>query len=943
MRKTHKLLVAVVAMVTAVFMIGCSSGLTVISTESSDVVLTGNITNYSDFVAESKENSSARTIMPSAETLGGLAWWLVYNEVGQTTKTYVKVSDNGNIALGANGSGSEGTTLTTNDLTALTDGSFKINLQRKAYQLNLYAVTADSTYDKKYQLSANHADLAKNAIIRGTSYIDLRNDSGSANFTMTSNNLEGTALAQFNVVLDKWGEKPVGKVEMEIRDFLTNEEVKTGDSPAATTKVTVEKIGWTQGTAENYGVTSYYVEYKKLLKSGIYNFFVTFYDEHNKKLFVWSDNMVVLPNRPLTEPVYISDSNPKKPEAPLYFMASYLPASLNPVEEDYEVYFEWTDQSNLEEYFVLEVINCDADDPSAAAQLYAGLDTNFINGNIGDIGGANKDNAAWDNFVDQNTAPVTVFDPHINPVQNYSMYYDTGVNPNDGGLWANNTKITLTLQMGHRYLARIKAVNSAGDSPYTYVDLAAFNTKDSDGSRKAYAPDASDETSHKPLNAAFNSDTINIYKIVYHLNGGRYVKTGETVTDPYDSAEANNYTTDDFVVYNIQDKTPRGGVAPTTDATALDYWDGFHIFEDSNSSPVAMKSKSTDFGGKLKKDDTAKDAEDDNGTNAKDEALLGGLWDDFDTNGDLKYHGLDDTNDPKTYYRDVNFGKGSLQRVEETNYHNTSNSDFRDIAAFLYWVDDPTKDPTPAAIKAQTSKYNISTGYKGFKNVELWAKYQPINDPIPAMTAYARYDDPTQYNINNQWITYKQSKTGTVAAVDDELDDKETASHALLSKYEGVYLHLALTVPKVVYVTNSDYTDTDNAPANKESFRKTEAYVLTSAYSTSNHNATDAAAISPADYAALSATDKANYTKVDWVYSLPKGVKYDSVRAIAYKPTGYEAGWSFKAAGPEAGSALTFDKIDISNWNKGQNYRVVVEAKYGKYSYKTSATFLITD
>lgn len=85
----------------------------------------------------------------------------------------------------------------------------------------------------------------------------------------------------------------------------------------------------------------------------------------------------------------------------------------------------------------------------------------------------------------------------------YGSKFSSAANYESGSLLSGNTKAQLRLELGKRYFARIRAVNDAGESDWTLVDLAT-------------AP--AEPTGTK----AFTGNTINRYRLTYFMNGGTY-------------------------------------------------------------------------------------------------------------------------------------------------------------------------------------------------------------------------------------------------------------------------------------------------------------------------------------------------------------------------------------------------------------------------------------
>ncbi len=894
MKKVIRIIVSTVFSFFALSFCSCITNVSSYYTQERE--LKSEIVNFNDYVKTNNSNheneNNSRTISADSNILSDYAFWLVYSKANEEhpERKLVKVSGTAGatVPLGTGKSDYQGT--------AITDGKFTIMMENASYNLTLYAVKYDGINYNIY--SDKEAKLRDDAVLSASSFIDLRNDSGVAEFRLASNNLPGRSTLNFDLVLDKWNKVPGGSTKIELKDMLTNESAKDYFGKSTVVYVapnSTRSDGWTPGNdgSHAYGNDSFFKNYNMVMKSGVYTLEVTYMASDNTtKLFIWSDIVIVMPNRDITSPVYIANSEPIKPAAPTGFMASFIEDSQNLNTDEYQVYFEWTDSDNYEEYFEMQLMDLTSHKDTDTTHLYA--QTNYM-GNLDDIN--------WEKYKTAHSTETVELD--FNPYERAIITDDLYLS---GGLWANNNELTLKFAFEKRYLARIRAVNTAGVSEWTYVDLRG---------------------SSSPTKHPFDSDTINMYKVIYHLNGGRY-STANDITDPY--TQAGKYTSNDFVMFGIQDRMTRNNESVT--ATGIPYWDGLHLWDSDGAGNMVSRK----MAGTLTTDASASNASDNNGTGARDNALLGGLWSKYDTDGDCDYD----------YTKDTNFGFGSLQKVMDTDYHVAGQND---IVAFKYWVDDVSKDVSEADIKAATNKYNIAGKYKGIKNLELWAKYYPIKDPHDFSETTLPYNDPKSYDLRSEWIHLNQSAVSGTHGSFSLPSNTPSDPTVGFSKTAGNYVQWRINLPTVNYLNTNAYNQLN--AGQKTVYHETEAYGLKSEASGIDNKLswTDKNVISKTEYELLPTTlvsgdanDQQDYERINYISGLPKGVVFDSITGVAYKAGSYEAIWASTITNMTQGSNVDFpEEMDVSKFESDKWYTVVFTATYGRHSYQKSVKMIITD
>lgn len=110
----------------------------------------------------------------------------------------------------------------------------------------------------------------------------------------------------------------------------------------------------------------------------------------------------------------------------------------------------------------------------------------------------------------------------------YGSKFSSAANYESGSLLSGNTKAQLRLELGKRYFARIRAVNDAGESTWTLVNLADAPAEPT-GTQK------------------FTGNTINRYRLTYFMNGGTYF------ADKTAAEAGTGGSTADIVSYHCED------------------------------------------------------------------------------------------------------------------------------------------------------------------------------------------------------------------------------------------------------------------------------------------------------------------------------------------------------------------------------------------------------
>lgn len=334
-----------------------------------------------------------------------------------------------------------------------TVGTISIPANSAVWEFTLVAVATGDA-------APTEATLKDNAVLIGYSSMDMLNGD-TAKFTLSPDNLTKEAAIAMKLYTDGW-ELPAGFTAKAGIYLLT-----TGADAGADAAPTEKDVAFTatstgEAHAVDYAIASF--------TPGTYLFKVTFEKTGSPKKFYWSDVLVVLPGKTIENAVGIPNIIGTAPTAPTAFKAGYVENSEDKFSGWYTTAFEWERGSKNENNFEIEVLEFnDADSVTPPADA----------------------DAAWTTALADGTS-VT-----------YGSKFSSEANYESGSLLSGNTKAQLRLELGKRYFARIRAVNDAGGSAWTLVDLATAPAEPT-GTQK------------------FTGNTINRYRLTYFMNGGTY-------------------------------------------------------------------------------------------------------------------------------------------------------------------------------------------------------------------------------------------------------------------------------------------------------------------------------------------------------------------------------------------------------------------------------------
>lgn len=443
--KNRKSIFAFFAISAAMIFASCSNltDANVSSSSEDKNTLNIEVTNYDEVVTQASKsaNRASRTIIPDSFDSDGVDFYLYGTNSSGGTFGPEKVDFNGNTDA-AGGTASK------------TVGTINIPANSAIWEFTLVAVA-------KGDAAPTEATLKDNAVLIGYSSMDMLNGD-TAKFTLSPDGLTKEAQIAMKLYTDGW-KLPAGFTAKAGIYLLT-----TGADAGADATPTEKDVAFTDASIDEANAVAYEID---SFTPGTYLFKVTFEKTNSNKKFYWSDVLVVLPGKTIDNAIGIPNIIGTAPEAPTAFKAGYVENTEDNFSGWYTAAFEWERGSKNENNFEIEVL--EFNDADTAVTPPADAD------------------AAWTTALADGKS-VT-----------YDSKLSTEANYEGGSLLSGNTKAQLRLELGKRYFARIRAVNDAGESAWTLVNLAT-------------APAEPTETK------AFTGKTINRYRLTYFMNGGTY-------------------------------------------------------------------------------------------------------------------------------------------------------------------------------------------------------------------------------------------------------------------------------------------------------------------------------------------------------------------------------------------------------------------------------------
>lgn len=521
--------------------------------EENNVGETTNITinvSSSENIIKFAKASTARTILPSAidGTDAGSVFY-IWGTNSITSETF----------------GPEEITFDATDGSNGTKGTVKKLFSRSAYELNLAYVSAANKTKldaEKPQGSENpNSNLViKYASLTANTDVDLRYNE-KVYFYLTPNT-DGTAQpGSLSLTVKAFGWDPT---EPEFDGYTMATELQNiKDGSVVTNSNTI--LSGAIGSASSVLTTTGSPYEIQSIPAGTYEFVVSF--TKNGKTYTTSEDVIILANEPTVGTFDVLDIIEKVPAAPETFVATYKDPETNLNDATYyNVALIWVaDNIKNENYFELETLELLDTCANTTAATTITTDAEWSSTINSTYLPANVLRTVW-----SNQSRVTKVDNSDVTSLTWAESKDCTIYE-DGNLKRNSEQVIMQLPLGTRYFARIRAVNDAGASAWTYLDLDGGADDSPAGYKKFTA----------------NDYYINRFQVRYNLNGGEkkagdlelnkfYTYNGTEIEIPV--AKTSSEATADLTIIK--------GVAPNED-----YWqkwtktDGT-AYTDTSATPV---------------------------------------------------------------------------------------------------------------------------------------------------------------------------------------------------------------------------------------------------------------------------------------------------------------------------------------------------------------------
>lgn len=433
------------------------------------VKLTGTVEISEDHSEESYANNNYRSILPQLNAGTKYDYYLY----GKSERNVLKL---------------EKVTLTS----AGGKTTFTHTMSPGVWEFDLYALPENSA------VPVNTTEALEKCSLIAKTACDLSSSDGAATFTLGSSGLTG--FGDFNLSLLLSDDKGATSWHKNIPESsyiqLIVEEIVSGKNLAG--KVLTFNDGKLIETASSPS-----------FPIGTYNLMVYVMDSNGKDCYMsWGDTITIAKNRTTSETVYIPDLIGKKPEKVTSLKAVYLQGSEDAENhlDYYQVYFQWDASAiNNERYFELQV---------------ADISDNDTYGTIATFDWKNRAGTSYVSYTPTGELPykqTLEANGTIQPLEATGAY-------GTGSLNANQRGVTLWLELGRKYSARIRAVNDAGCSDWTQVSLpdgssgntVTLNQAEKDAMKNPTIKYFVDSQATPAV-----SDSINRYRLLYNFNGGK--------------------------------------------------------------------------------------------------------------------------------------------------------------------------------------------------------------------------------------------------------------------------------------------------------------------------------------------------------------------------------------------------------------------------------------
>lgn len=520
MKKLTKFAALAVAFVATLAVVGCSdisSGDSTVtsgySNETSSATakkLTLNVQSDSDLIdfTTASFTEAAREIVPAALDASTLNFYLGGTDL--VTGSAIPIQQVSFVG-----------TKDADDNTSTTEGTVTVDIEASNYRLTLVAVPSTVTVS-----GTALSDYITEAVLIAYATADLRYtaEAAAVNFVLMSDGISGTGTINLSVYLDDWSAESLALKQSDTDLVIAKAmaglyNIETGNAISNTT----DTLDLSTATSLTNAV-SYTGGETTNVNAGTYDFTVTFTLKNGNK-YIYSDKLIVLPHQVTEAVVAIPEVIELPPTAPENFKIGYIAPSYSD-SDYYKVVFNWDDKSKNEQYFELELYDVTVDTEN--------------------ITPATKNaEAAWGSSTSSNTKTYSY--------NFYGLKVDNGPSWYAGSLNRNNEAAVFYIPLGKRYLARIRAVNQAGNSEYalTTVDTdkvysvpavteytIALGLSTAESAYLSAAETRNGTTS--PAVTKFNTDVINLFRIRYELSGGKFAEGSKTTVYYFDQLTDGN-------------------------------------------------------------------------------------------------------------------------------------------------------------------------------------------------------------------------------------------------------------------------------------------------------------------------------------------------------------------------------------------------------------------
>lgn len=349
-------------------------------------------------------------------------------------------------------------------------GTVMLDIEALNWDLTLACVLKSDTTGATPAVPATptEAEIRAAAVLIGYANVDMQ-FTNTINFTLSPKGLTKTGNIALKIQKENDWVLPAGyTAKASIYNAITMEpvEVTAATPPADAYEQAITFISYTAdvtgaGVTPNYSVNN--------VAPGTYIFEVRFTNDYDNRKYVWNDTLIVLPGKTtdsitksdgtLSKAVIIPNLIGKRPVSPKDCIVEYVADSEDFSPDMYKAKFKWNgDDVKTEKNFVIEL-----------AELAEGQTTPAA---------VNKD--TWSTlWTDSNKKYTFDYDALNNatksdgtdlPNPNYEAYYNRF--RDSGSILANSTEITLKLELGKRYIARMYSENNSGYSNVSETDAS---------------------------------------------------------------------------------------------------------------------------------------------------------------------------------------------------------------------------------------------------------------------------------------------------------------------------------------------------------------------------------------------------------------------------------------------------------------------------------------